>query len=544
MRISFFALWLIACAHAPSSKSAGGLGSHRRRVTTSSKIAQREFDRGLAFVYAFNHDEAIRRFSLAAQNDPGCAMCEWGVALANGPHINNPTMDVAHVNAAWAALERAKRQAEHASPVENALIEALSQRYADPTWAEQERNDRKTLDAAYATAMRRTWQTYSNDTDVGALFAEALMDLRPWDLWTADGKPQPETPEILATLERVLTLDPRHPLANHLYIHVVEGSPNPEKGDAAADRLRTLAPALGHLVHMPSHIDVRRGRWAQAEQTNERAIEADRRYRQSAPPQEFYRFYMVHNRHMLAYAALMQGESAKALTAIRDAAATLPPEALQGQPSMVDGYLAMPLEVLMRFGRWDEILATPDFDEKFPLARALRHCARGIARAAQGEPLKAREEEQAFALQRENVPKEENFGNNSAADLLSVAGALLAGEILVHENRMQAGIEKLTEAVQAEDALRYNEPPDWIQPVRHALGAALLKAGRAADAEAVYREDLRRLPENGWSLWGLSKSLRLQKKDAEAVSIDARFANVWKTADLKLSSSCFCLPGI
>ncbi len=536
---------LVGCSHPPPPPRSvplfDGLGAHRRSVTSSSKEAQRYFDQGLAFVFAFNHDEAIRAFSLAAEIDPHCAMAWWGLALANGPHINNPAMDPAHVKAAWDALGHARAEAGHANLVEHALIDALAARYADPQ-SDASLQDRKTLDRGYADAMRAVWQAHGEDADVGALFAESLMDLRPWDLWTRDGKPQPETPEILTTLERVLATDARHPLANHLYVHAVEASPNPEKADAAADRLRDLTPALGHMLHMPSHIDVRRGRWAEAVRANHKSIEADRKYRERVPNQGFYRLYMLHSLDMLAYASLMRGQRDQSLAAIRDAVTTIPADWVRDNAAVIDGFMAMPLEVLMRFGRWDEILATPDFPDNLPMARTLRHAARGVALAAQGNLPAAVVEQQAFVTARAKVAADAQFGNNSAADILTVAAGLLDGEIAIHGQKLDAGIARLRSAVEAEDALRYDEPPDWIQPVRHALGAALLKAGRPTDAEAVYREDLRRLPENGWSLWGLQRSLRLQKKDATAV--EARFEKVWSESDLPLSSSCLCLPGV
>jgi tetratricopeptide (TPR) repeat protein len=536
MNRALVVLTLCSCAHTPPRAVPffTGVGTHTRAVTTINKEAQRYFDQGLAFLFAFNHDEAIRAFSTAAEIDPDCAMAHWGVALANGPHINNPAMDPEHVRAAWAALSRAQ-QAKEANELERGLIDTLAHRYNADAAA-----DRKPLDRAYADAMRLLWQAHPRDADLGALFAEALMDLRPWDLWTPGGKPQPETPEILRTLEAVLALDAAHPLGNHLYIHAVEASPNPEKADAAADRLRTLEPALGHLVHMPSHIDVRRGRWAEAVRANQKAIEADRRYRERVPQQGFYRMYMLHNRHMLAWAALMRGQSALALSAIHDAVESIPPEWLRQNAALIDGFMAMPLEVMMRFGRWDEILTAPEFDETLPIARALRHAARGIALAAKGDLGGAKSEAQAFTAARARVPADATYGNNSAAGLLEVAARLLDGEIAVHDARMDEGLAALRAAASAEDALRYDEPPDWIQPARHALGAALLKAGRPADAEAVYREDLRRLPENGWSLWGLGRSLTLQHKDA--ASVENQLARTWAEADLRLSSSCLCLP--
>ncbi len=515
-----------------------GLGGLSRKVTTASPEAQRYFDQGLALVYAFNHDEAIRSFHRAAELDPRCAMAWWGVAYANGPHINNPVVPEGRAKAAWEALGKATAALAGASPVEGALVRALASRYADP-----QPEDRKPLDQAYADAMRRVFETFPGDADVGALFAESLADLRPWDLWTADGKPQPGTEELVATLDAVLALDPKHPLANHLMVHAVEASPHPERADAAADVLRDLQPGLGHMVHMPSHIDVRRGRWQQAIDANAKAIDADRRYRARAPEPGFYRLYMAHNHHMLAYAAMMTGQSALAIRTIREMVADIPLDFFRANP-WADGFMAMPLEVLMRFGRWDEVLAEPDFPDFAPISRALQHYARAVAHAAKDELPSARREQEAFVAARARVPKEATFGNNAGSEVLDVAESFMRGEVLFRSGKVDEGLASLREAAAREDRLRYDEPPDWIMPVRHAYGAALLQAGRFADAEAAFREDLAKLPGNGWGLYGLSRALALQKKTAEAAEVEERFDAVWRRADLRIKSACLCLPGV
>jgi tetratricopeptide (TPR) repeat protein len=515
-----------------------GLGTHGRKVTTSSADAQRYFDQGLAFLYAFNHDEAIRSFQQAAELDPRCAMAWWGISVANGPHINNPIVSQERAERAWQALEKARENSATASDTERLLIDALTNRYANPQPA-----DRRALDEAYAAAMRRVWETHRDDADVGALFAESLMDLRPWDLWKPDGQPQPGTDEVVATLETVLRIAPNHPLAIHLYIHAVEASPAPERADDPADRLRNLQPGLGHLVHMPSHIDVRRGRWAKAIEANAKAIEADRKYRRISPRQDFYHVYMAHNHHMLAFAAMMRGQSRLAIQAINEMAQGIPAEWVKQNAAMADGFTAMPLEVLVRFGRWDEVLSAPEPAEYLPIARALWHCARGIALAATGKLDQAAAEQVAFLEAKQRVPAEAVFGNNTAADLLGVAEPLLAGEILYRRGSVDDGIELLRKAVTKEDQLRYAEPPDWIHPVRHALGATLLNERRLAEAETVYREDLMKLPDNGWSLFGLARSLKGQGKIDEAATIEARFRSAWSDSDVQITSSCFCLPG-
>jgi tetratricopeptide (TPR) repeat protein len=524
---------------APPVPEFKNLGSHTRRITTASPDAQRYFDQGLNFLFAFNHDEAIRSFREAARLDPDCAMAWWGVAVANGPHINNPVVPPDRSAAAWEALRRARAAAPRATEVERALIAAQGARWSDPPPA-----DRAPLELAYADAMRTVWQTYPQDADVGAMFAESLMDLRPWDLWTPDGTAQPGTEEVLRTLEAVMSTSPKHALALHLYIHAVEMSPNPEKADLAADRLRDLTPGLGHLVHMPSHIDVRRGRWVQAISANEKAMEADLRYSAQVPAQGFYRLYMSHNHHMLAYAAMMIGKSDAALAAIDAMVARMPDDWRKEYAAIADGFTAMPLEVRLRFGKWDEILAAPEPPEFLPIARAMRLQARGIALAAQGKTDLARAEQQAFETARAAVPAEATFGNNTAAGILDVAAGMLEGEIAYREGKVEAGLAALRRAVEAEDGLRYDEPPDWILPVRHALGAALLQSKKPDEAEAVFREDLRRLPDNGWSLFGLGRALRLQGKDAEAAVVEARFNEVWSGADVALKSSCFCQPGV
>jgi len=514
-----------------------GLGNFGRKVTTSSPEAQRYFDQGLSFLYAFNHDEAIRAFEQAAKFDPDCAMAWWGIAVANGPHINNPIVSPERAKAAWEALTKARETAGKGNPVERELIAALEMRYADP-----QPEDRKPLDEAYAAAMRDVYRQRPDDADIGALFAESMMDLRPWDLWTPEGQPQPGTDEIVGTLETVLAKTPDHPLALHLYIHAVEASPHPEKADAAAERLRDLQPGLGHLVHMPSHIDVRLGRWAQSIATNQKAVASDRRYREQSPKQDFYHIYMAHNQHMLAYSAMMCGQSKLAIAAINEMAKEIPSEWLKENAALADGFTAMPLEVLVRFGRWDEVLAAPEPPDYLPIARTLRHCARGIANAAKGDVERAKEEQAAFLAAKKAVPEDAAFGNNTAENILSVAEHLLAGEVLYREGKVEEALAELREASRVEDTLRYSEPPDWIHPVRHALGATLLKEGQAIEAEKIYREDLARQPNNGWSLYGLSRSLQMQGKTAEAETVTTQFAEIWKDADIKISSSCFCQP--
>lgn len=515
-----------------------GLGKHTRTIATKKPDAQRYFDQGLNFMFAFNHDEAIRAFRRVTEIDPDCAMGYWGMALASGVNINNPGFPPERAKAAWNALQAAQERAKGESEANRLLITALARRYRNPM-----PEDAKPLEKAYSEAMKAAWEKVPQDADVGALYAESLMNLRPWELWSLDGKPAPETPEILRALEVVRKMAPDHPLANHLYIHAVEASPEPGKADDAAEKLRGAQPALGHLLHMPSHIDIRRGRWQEAIEANRLAINADRAYQKVVPEQGFYRLYMAHNYHMLTFAAMMQGQSQLASKTINEMVGSVPPEwvAVKENAAILDGFLVMPLEVLKRFGRWDDILKAPEPPAVFPIARALRHYNRGVAFAAKGEVDDARTAQKAFRTAAKSVDSDATFSNNKAADLFAVAENALEGEILFREGKIKEAIAALKSAVAHEDKLRYSEPPDWFVPMRHALGAVLLKAGQAKEAEAVYREDLRRWPGNGWSLFGLAASLEAQGKEDDAANTRKEFDAVWKRADVKIPSSCFCV---
>jgi tetratricopeptide (TPR) repeat protein len=517
-----------------------GLGSYSRKVTTKSAEAQRYFDQGLGFLQGFNHRAAIRAFQQAAELDPECAMAHWGVALSCGPHINSMAVPPAAAELASKELGLAQKNAGKAEPIEQALIDALAKRYADP-----QPEDRSGLDRAYAYAMREVWKKYPDDPDVGALFAEAMMDLRPWDQWTSDGKPQPGTDEIIGTLDAVLELNPDHPLANHLYIHAVEASPNPEHAMAPADRLRNLQPGLAHNVHMPSHIDIRTGQWLKAVDTNAKAVEADKRYQKIfGVPKGFLNVYIAHNRHMLAYAAMMTGQRDLAMKHIRAMVAEMPGDFLEENAMQAEGNVAMPLEVMVRFGMWDEILAEPEkYTDKMWFTRAFHHAARAIAYAAKRDVVKARKAQSVFLERAKLVPKEDFVSNNSCEALLAIAIPMVEGEILIAEGQVDSGIEQLRAAIQKEDVLKYDEPPGWMIPVRHSLGAVLMKQQRFAEAEQVYRDDLAHLPENGWSLFGLTDSLRKQKKNADEVAqTQTKFKKVWAKADLTITTSCLCQP--
>lgn len=536
-----FCLWqgslTSAAAKEPTQPLFEGLGKHGRAVATANADAQRYFDQGLAFLYAFNHDEAMRSFQQAAALDPECAMAWWGIAISRGPHINNPVLPPEQAKLAVEALIKAGAHASKARPGDQALIAAASKRYVDP-----QPEDRKPLEEAYAAAMAEAWKKFPDDADIGALYAESLMDLHPWDLWSVDHKPREWTPQILEVLDAVLAISPNHPMAMHLYIHAVEASAEPGRADDVSDRLRTAMPGLGHMVHMPSHIDIRRGRWQQAVEANERAIVADSRYAQQAPMPGFYRLYMTHNHHMLIFAAMMQGQSKRAIEQTETMLAAVPSEWLdvEGNAAIIDGFMAARYEVPMRFGRWDELVNSKEPDERFPIARVMRHLGRAVAFGAEGKLSEARKAQRDFRAAVMATPPEAAFGNNKATDLFVVADAMLEGELLVHEGKSAAGLAFLRAAVAKEDTLRYDEPPDWIQPVRHTLGAALLRAGQAAEAEAVYHADLVRWPDNGWSLFGLAESLAAQQKGDEAEVVRACFKEVWRHADVQLTASCYC----
>ena len=516
-----------------------GLGPHSRAITGASPEAQRYFDQGVAFITSFNHDEGLRAMEHATKLSPKCAMAWWGIALACSPHINSVGVSVERAERAGAALAQAKKFSSAGTPAERALIAAMTTRFADDPRAR-----RRPLDEAYAAAMREVWRSHPDDADIGAWTADAMMMLRPWDMWQKNGEPHPGTDVAVAVLEATLRLNPRQPLANHLAVHAYEASAQPGRGDAAANRLRELTPGLGHMVHMSSHIDVRRGRWQEAIVANTQAIVANRSYRETAGrPLGGYLNYMGHDYHMLTYAAMMSGQSALAAQTMRDLFAQMPPE-WKRESDSGDGYFAMHFDVMKRFGQWDKILAEPEPIARYPHARAWRYLARGIARAAQGDPVGARAEERAFTAARASIPAGATYRKNPLADIMEIAARLLDGEILLREGKIDAALAALQAAVEREDNLRYAEPPAWAQPVRQALGAALLQRNRLVEAEQVYREDLARTADNGWSLFGLAQCLRLQNKNTDEVAaLEARFQHVWARADVTLTSSCFCQPG-
>lgn len=512
------------------------LGPYHHPVSTTSPLAQRYVDQGMVLTFAFNHAEAIRSFREAARLDPRCAMCAWGEALALGPNINAP-MDIEAGREAYAALQRAIERAAQASEAERAYIRALAARYvADP------QPDRAALDLAYADAMRELSRRYPDDVDAATLFAEALMDTRPWRYWNDDGSPGPIAAELVATLESVLARAPDHPLALHLYIHALEASPDPGRAEAAADRLVRLVPGAGHLVHMPAHIYLRIGRYHDASVVNEQAAAADESYIAQTKAQGLYPAdYYPHNIHFLWQAATIEGRSAVSLGAARKLVATVPKEQIKTFRGL-ERFLPTPLLALAQFGRWDEILAEPEPAAEFPYHRAMWLYARGLALAETGrlddadQALKSLE---SLEHHRDIESLDRATPELPAPRLVRIARHLLAGDIAERRGEADEAVRRFGLAVPIEDRLPYMEPPYWYVPVRQFLGAALLRAGRAKEAEAVYREDLRRHPRNGWSLFGLAESLRAQGATEAAAEAQRQFQEVWSRADVTLTRSRF-----
>jgi tetratricopeptide (TPR) repeat protein len=537
-RLSLAAVLLPATtlAEAPAAYAPFDLGAHARPVSTASAEAQKAFDQGLNWTFSFNHGDAERAFREAARLDDGLAMAWWGIALVNGPHINNPMVDEAHARTAFEALGEAKKRRDKASEVEKALIDSLDARYAMPQPA-----DRHPLDEAYAKAMAGVFRRFPQDADVATLYAESLMDVRPWDQWTKDGQPQPGTQEVLEALETARRLKPDHPGALHLTIHALEASPQPERAREAADRLRALVPDAGHLVHMPSHIDVRLGRWAEAAVANEKAMAADARYRDRRLDPGFWALYMAHSTHFLAYTAMMEGRRDVALARTNDVVAMFPPAVAKENAAFADAFLTVHMEALKRFGEWQAILDYKPPVEGLPVSTAYRHFARGVALAALGRVKEAERERAAFRAALPAVPQDAYWGSNSAAAVLAVAVPYLDGEIAYRRRRLDEAASRLREAVVLEDALKYDEPPPWTVPARHSLGAVLVAARKYRGAEAEYRADLLRYPENGWALRGLAQALTAQGKAAEAAQVKARLEKAWSRADVKVDSSCLCV---
>ena len=531
-----------SAAHGAHAQSVDGarpvlyntLGSYSCKITTNSAEAQRWFDQGLRLVYGFNHHEAQRAFREAARLDPSCAMCFWGIAITEGSNYNDPTNAEREKKAATAAQE-AVRLSGGAKPSERAMIQALAKRHSSDPAAKRE-----TLDRAYADAMREVARQFPDDLEATTFFADSMMNLRPWNLWTADGAPQPGTEEIVATLERVIAKNPTHPGALHLYIHAVEASREPGRAEAAADRLRPLMPGAGHLVHMPAHIYWRVGRYGDAVTVNVAAAAADRAYFKTATPSPIYRgLYYPHNIDFIWQSASMQGRSAETVRAAREFASNAPAEMIKQMPDMETAPVA-PIVALVRFGRWDDVLAYPAPPSEWAYTSGVWRYARGMAFNGKGQADLAAGELRALEAILQSVPPERTVAFFfRAKNVLQLAANLLAGEIAAKAGDFTTAERLLRAAVAEQDSHWFTEPPPWYFPVRQSLGAVLLQAGRAGDAEQVYREDLRRNPGNGWSLFGLAASLRAQGKTAEAAQVEESFRKAWAQADVQLTSSRF-----
>lgn len=504
-----------------------GMGSHRHPVSTTNPEAQKFFDQGLSFVYAFNHDEAIRSFKRAAELDPQMAMAHWGVALALGPNINldvDPEREKAAYEAAQQALALAAKGPEN----ERAYIEALVKRYSvDP------KADLKKLAVDYKNAMGQVVKRFPDDLDAATLYAEAAMNLRPWKFWTPDGKPAEGTEEIVATLESVLRRDPNHFGAIHYYIHAVEASQYPERALAYAPQLPTLVPAAGHLVHMPAHIYARTGDYEAAALSNKYAARVDEAYMKAYGAGGLYpAMYYSHNLHFLAIADSMSGRFADSLAAAKRLEAYVAPH-LKMMP-MLEGFMIVSPLILVRFNQWDEIEKLPAPDKSLAGATAVWHFARGMAFAAKGLSKEAAVERDAMIAAQKMVPAEASYGLNSASHVLQIAEKVLAARLVSRRDPNQA-VTLLRSAVELEDALAYDEPQAWFLPVRESLGASLLRNGDFVGAERVFRADLDRNRRNGRSLFGLTEALKAQGKDHEALLVKRQFEAAWKNADTKLT---------
>ncbi|MDH4153191.1 MAG: tetratricopeptide repeat protein [Nitrospira sp.] len=508
------------------------LGTLHHPITTRSQEAQRYFDQGLRLVYGFNHEEAIRAFEEAARLDPAAAMAYWGIALALGPNIN-AAMDKTDERRAWEALQKARSYSAHVTPAEQAYIQAISKRYSLKGLT------RTAQDKAYADAMRVLWKQFPDDADAGVLFAEALMDLHPWDLWTPDGRAKSGTEEIVRTLEAVLARVPNHPGACHYYIHAMEASSTPERALDCAERLPGLMPGAGHLVHMPAHIHMRLGRYHEAAEHNAQAAEIDRSYlaRRSSTGDEADGYYR-HNLHFLWASLVMEGRSAEAMKVARQLTRTMT-EAQIRQDSTREWYLPVPLWSMIRFGQWEALLQELPPLNTFRLTQAIWRLGRGMALIASGKVPGAEGEHAALATLAKRFARNKTAEEQTQRAIIQITERLLAGEIATHHKHYEAASTALREAIKLEDALPYSEPPFWPIPIRQYLGVILQKAGQPHEAESVYRADLIKHPHNGWAQYGLMQSLRAQRKDREANEVEKLWKQAWVHADVNLVASRF-----
>lgn len=537
-------LCLLALAACQGPASEGDTPLHfdvgvvHRTVTTTSAEAQLWFDRGLGLAFGFNHQESVLCFERAIEADSACAMAYWGKAYALGPNYNSGGVSPQANQAAMRALAQARENLAGCTPLEHALIGALASRYSDLAT-----RDRGSLDREYSEAMRAVYAAYPEDADVAALTAEALMQLRRWELWSADGQAAAETPAIRAVLEPALRRWPTHPALCHLYIHAMEAGPEVGKALPAARQLEELTPGLGHLIHMPSHIYTWTGRYDDVVRVNLRAVEVDDAFVDYAGSNNSYTLYRLHNLHFVAYGAMFEGRRELALDAARRIKGEIPDELLAGALDFLDVFLATPYHVMVRFGMWEEMLAEPKPKGELYAARAVWHYARGIALASMDRVADARAEQMAFLFARDAVPATRLLFNNPVREILAVADKVLAGEIAYREKDYARAFDLLRAAVALDVALNYDEPWGWMEPSRHALGALLTEQGRHAEAIEVYRANLKRYPENGWALHGLAECQRGLGRDAAAAKTEARFVRAWQRADVEIPGSCFCKSG-
>ena len=514
----------------------GGIGAFHRRISTHSADAQRFFDQGMRFLWVFNHDESTRSFARALELDPSCAMCAWGVALTIGPNYNLPELVEPRAKIAFEASTRAQNLSGSARLVEQALISALTHRY--PNAQPLDAQTAAPVLTDYAAAMRSVARRFPDDLDVQTLHAEAMMNLHAWKLWNADGTPSEGTPEIVATLERVLARQSMHVGALHYYVHAMEASPHPEKAIVAAERLRGLAPGAGHLEHMPSHILQRVGRYEEAAEANRRGAAADLVYMTKTVPLDYYPMYLGHNYQFLAFSTAMEGREEETLEAVRRSRASLSDAMLKEMPGL-DWYVAELYAAYVRFGEWDVLLDEKPPDPSLPGLTGGYLYATAVALAAKGLPAEARERLAQLNALISNLPAEAPAGQNTLRDVLAVATRVAAARISASEGRDQDALRDLRDAVRLEDGLAYDEPSDWFFPVRHMLGAEFLRAGMPREAERVYRDELKLQPRDGWALRGLVQALRAEGQSAEARAAEAQFRHAWRHATVNINASAF-----
>jgi tetratricopeptide (TPR) repeat protein len=508
-----------------------GLGNHVHPIDTKSELAQQFFNQGIALIFGFNHDEAARQFAKAAELDPQSPMPHWGIALALGPNYNLPPI-ADREEKAWKAIETAIKLSRNSAPNERAYVDALAKRYSkDPS------EDRARLAIAYKDAMKQIMTDYPDDLDAATLYAEAMMNLRPWALWTNDGKPAEDTLEILSVLESVLKRDPDHPGANHYYIHAVEASRNPERGLPSAMRLGALMPGAGHIVHMPSHIFLRVGDFEASADVNKTASVVDRRYiEKTGGEKSFYSLmYYSHNLHFVSYVRMMQGQFDESIDYAHHLRRNVD-GAVDGMP-MLASYAAFEWLILTRFNKWDEVLAEPQPKEQNAFVNAMYRYSRALAFANLGRVKEAEAERERMAEISGSVAEKEMLMNNSTRSLLEIGLVELQARSARAKKDVASEIANLERAVALQDNLKYMEPPEWHYPIREALGGALLRNGKAAEAEAVFRKDLEVNPRNGRSLFGLMEALKMQGKTVNVEWVSREFAEAWKYAPTSLKIS-------